>query len=322
MTENTSTNQYLPFECISPNLLKNADSPDAPSQKGTGFFCRIPPYQHLFYVTTKVCLEGIAEDDLTTALQIPYPEELLDKAAKRVAELKAAEEKRAAELRAAKGENAEDKTAKDKEAEAENKEDEVKGDEYVKFSACLPTKFIPRIPKPKEELKPGEKPAPPKKKVKNAPPETIPDLENAGPERLLVFVVDDKITDVQKKALEIRSVTLWYQLGIEKIHKRLCEINDEIQVITFSEGSETSDFKGSISALDVAKGEYNFDNPNWTEKDYQGLQGAPIFNLNTNGVTPIHAVILGVMFNPSDTKGEFVSINAVTDLIADYIYKS
>jgi hypothetical protein len=320
MTENTSTNQYLPFECISPNLLKNADSPDAPSQKGTGFFCRIPPYQHLFYVTTKACLEGIEENNLTTALEIPYPEALLDKAAKRVAELKAAEAKRTADLLAAKGEEPEDKAVK--EVVTEDKTDETEADKYVKFSACLSAKFIPRIPKPKEELKPGEKPAPPKKKVKNAPPETIPDLENAGPERLLVFVVDKTITDIQKKVLEMRSVTLWYQLGIEKIHKRLCEVKDEIQAIAFSQGSETSAFNGTISELDVAKGEYNFDNSNWTEKDYQGLQGSPVFNLNTNGVTPIHAVILGVMFNPTETKGEFLSINAVTDLIADYIYKS
>jgi hypothetical protein len=52
-----NTSKYIPYDCVAPNLVVNEDAKDYPGLCGTGFFCWFPPYDMVFYVTARHCVE-------------------------------------------------------------------------------------------------------------------------------------------------------------------------------------------------------------------------------------------------------------------------
>ena len=40
----SNTSQYIPYNCISANLLENYEYPESPFFRGTGFFVYFPPF--------------------------------------------------------------------------------------------------------------------------------------------------------------------------------------------------------------------------------------------------------------------------------------
>jgi hypothetical protein len=71
MKKNTS--KYLPFECISANILIPNDAESSfPFINGTGFFCQFTPYDYIFYVTAKHCLMKDDEDEFLKRIKLPY----------------------------------------------------------------------------------------------------------------------------------------------------------------------------------------------------------------------------------------------------------
>jgi len=68
---NINFKEYLPFDCISPNLLIEErkvdyiEDGDNFYMGGTGFFCQFPDYDDIFYVTVRHCLINPHENKIT-----------------------------------------------------------------------------------------------------------------------------------------------------------------------------------------------------------------------------------------------------------------
>lgn len=68
-----NTSKYLPFECISANILiPNDEEYSLPFINGTGFFCQFAPYDYIFYVTAKHCLMKDDENEFLKRIELPY----------------------------------------------------------------------------------------------------------------------------------------------------------------------------------------------------------------------------------------------------------
>lgn len=251
----TNTSKYLPFECISPNLFKNPETPDYPYVFGTGFFCNFPPYEYIFYVTAKHCVEINNENELKAELKISYSD-------------KSSEE----------------------------------------------------------------------------PPKAIVFSElflSTEDEDIIISVVDNNVNHEELKILKKRAVTLWNQNDVKKIIQMLCDEEGNIRTIGFSQpnNDDTYDehtkityeekqqlvavprgFYGKITDTSDFKGRYGFEKSNWKGEEYRGFSGSPVFSLITNGITPPKVTVIGVMLTATKSRGEFLSINVVTNLISHYIY--
>ncbi len=69
----SNTSQYIPYNCISANLLENYEYPESPFFRGTGFFVYFPPFDdYIFYVSAKHCFCGYKENNFLEKLKIPY----------------------------------------------------------------------------------------------------------------------------------------------------------------------------------------------------------------------------------------------------------
>jgi hypothetical protein len=69
----SNISQYIPYNCISANLLENYAYPGLPFFRGTGFFVYFPPFDdYIFYVSAKHCFCGYKENEFLEKLKIPY----------------------------------------------------------------------------------------------------------------------------------------------------------------------------------------------------------------------------------------------------------
>ncbi|MBR2373028.1 MAG: hypothetical protein IKA87_02225 [Lentisphaeria bacterium] len=66
-----NTKQYMPFESISPNIITWREAREFPGLYGTGFFAIFSPYEYIFYVTARHCIQKIMEEENNCCLQIP-----------------------------------------------------------------------------------------------------------------------------------------------------------------------------------------------------------------------------------------------------------
>lgn len=64
----TNTSQYIPFESVAPIILKNPEFPDLPFFSGTGFFAHFPPYDDIFFITAKHCIEDYKNNSSGTLI--------------------------------------------------------------------------------------------------------------------------------------------------------------------------------------------------------------------------------------------------------------
>ena len=261
--QKTNTSKHLPYHCISPNIVMHPDHSDAPYLRGTGFFCKFPPYEYIFYVTAGHCFLKDGENEFDQYLKIPY-----------------------------------------------SLESSVAPPKAIVFSEYL----------------------------------TTVDDSVGYNEDILVFVVNiEDICDEEMAVLDERALPLKHQDEIDELINILCDNNENIRTIGFSQpmygkaDEHTSivygenpqliathrGFYGKIRRTSVFINRYGFECSNWKEEEYRGFSGSPVIALpspiNSMHVEP---VIIGVMLTATKVRGEFLSINVVTNLIAAYILRA
>jgi hypothetical protein len=69
----SNTSQYIPYNCVSANVIEDYDYQDYPFFSGTGFFVYFAPFDnYIFYVSAKHCFSGYRENNFLQKLKIPY----------------------------------------------------------------------------------------------------------------------------------------------------------------------------------------------------------------------------------------------------------
>jgi hypothetical protein len=66
-----NTSEFIPYECVSPNILVLENHREYPGLYGTGFFVVYPPYRNIFYVTARHCVKDMIQPDSKCHLKIP-----------------------------------------------------------------------------------------------------------------------------------------------------------------------------------------------------------------------------------------------------------
>jgi len=62
---------YMPYKSISPNIIVSKGLESYPGLNGTGFFVTLPPFERVFYVTARHCIENILPDRSDAKLMVP-----------------------------------------------------------------------------------------------------------------------------------------------------------------------------------------------------------------------------------------------------------
>jgi len=260
----TNTSKYLPFECISANILIPNDEKYAlPFINGTGFFCQFTPYDYIFYVTAKHCLMKEDKDDFLEKIKLPY-EAVVGKVI--------------------------------------NKDEKA-----IVFSEFLLTSY-------KDE--------------------DIQDKED-----IVILVVDQNIDREKKEILKKRSLKLDHQDDVNLVLKYISENRENIRTMgfpkkfnhinyEFNEEDYTTyakdaklqprGFYGKMVDNSNFRNRYGFEEVNWKD-EYNGFSGAPVFALIPDLSQGARAMIIGIILTATKTRGEFLSINVATNLIAGYI---
>ena len=257
----SNTSQYIPYNCVSANVIENYDYPEYPYFSGTGFFAYFAPFDdYIFYISAKHCFSGYRENDFLQKLKIPYQYKT-------------------------------EKTSNNN------------LDEAIIFSEYLTMKHT----------------------------ETDDDFED-----LIVFVVDKNISDENKKILKKRALRLQHQDDIDNILEQLCNIGGNIRTVGFPKISKEIDFDkqesiiqprgfyGKIANKTNDQYRYKFEQPSWKESEYKGFSGSPIleilpvYNSESNKIN-LEAIPIGILLSATKYRGEFISINLATNLIAKYL---
>ena len=69
----TNTSQYIPYDCVSANIIEDYDYKDYPFFSGTGFFVYFPPFdEYIFYISAKHCFTNYGKNVFLKKLKIPY----------------------------------------------------------------------------------------------------------------------------------------------------------------------------------------------------------------------------------------------------------
>lgn len=145
-------------------------------------------------------------------------------------------------------------------------------------------------------------------------------------EDVAVLVVGD-LPEEDKKILMKKSLQLQHQEDVERIIESIISIDGNIRTVGFPSVSKEIDyennkaesrprgFHGKISGKGEFKNWYKFKCANWDEGELSGFSGSPILELIQISSGKVIPLPIGVMV----TESNFVSINVVTDLIAEYI---
>ena len=155
-------------------------------------------------------------------------------------------------------------------------------------------------------------------------------------EDLMIFIVDKNISKEKANILKQRALRLYHQDDINDILKNLCDIRGNIRSVGFPKSSKEMDydkkqakiqargFYGKIAKKENDKYRYKFEEPSWKESEFNGFSGSPIleilpvYNPDTNELK-VQSIPIGILLSATKSKGEFISINVATNLIAQYL---
>lgn len=151
-------------------------------------------------------------------------------------------------------------------------------------------------------------------------------------EDVIIAIIDENIDKDKIEILRNRALKLQHQEDIDNLLNLHCEFNENIRVVGFPKTSQEIDydnnnaisqprgFYGKIKNNAKSRFYYGFEEVNWKGKDYNGFSGSPVLALlkeyNSKSVS---AIVIGVLLTFTEQRGEFVSINCVTDTIGEYI---
>lgn len=151
-------------------------------------------------------------------------------------------------------------------------------------------------------------------------------------EDILVFVVDRNVDKENIELLKKRALKLPNQNEIDDLLKDLSKKNKNIYTAGFPKQFQSIDYDtnhfnveprlyfGIIRDNCKQKQRYGFEETTWKEKDYNGFSGSPVFTQTLNEQEKnIAATLIGIVLTATTRRGEFLSINFVTDVIAKYI---
>lgn len=154
-------------------------------------------------------------------------------------------------------------------------------------------------------------------------------------EDILVFVVGDDISDDIREVLLSRALSLLpHQENVDYLINSIIQQKGKIRTVGFPDVSTNIDYENNQATLQprgfhadlIGKGEldrYKIDNLNWKECGLNGFSGSPILALcpkatrmidNKIKADDVIAIPIGVFV----TSQYFISINVVTNLIAEY----
>lgn len=162
------------------------------------------------------------------------------------------------------------------------------------------------------------------------------DIKDDENEDIIIFVVDnDDITMEEYNILKKRALRLQHQDDLNNMLKILCDNNENIRTIGFPKAyleidydsmqvtAQPRGYYGKIRDNSNFRDRYGFENVNWKDKEYNGFSGSPILGLFPtlleNMKVDIQLIPLGVLVTATSSRGEFISINFATNLIANYL---
>ncbi len=151
-------------------------------------------------------------------------------------------------------------------------------------------------------------------------------------EDILAFVVDRNVGKANMELLKKRALKLPNQNEIDDLLKDLSKKDEDIYTAGFPKQFQSIDYDtdyfnveprayfGKIRDNCSQKQRYGFEKATWKEKDYNGFSGSPVFTQTLNEHEKNIAVtLIGIVLTATTYRGEFLSINFVTDLIENYI---
>ncbi len=158
------------------------------------------------------------------------------------------------------------------------------------------------------------------------------DKDDEEYEDILVFVVDNNIDTDKIELLKKRALNLSNQNEIDSILKFLCKNDGNIRTVGFPTNSkeiiyetkqlavEARGYYGKIKDNCKQRERYGFEEASWKENVYYGFSGSPILALIPDKKEhDIDVVTIGILLTATSSRGEFLSINFATNLIANYI---
>jgi len=158
------------------------------------------------------------------------------------------------------------------------------------------------------------------------------DKDDTELEDIIIFVVNKNIEQKYIDILKKRSLRLQHQDDIDTMIKTMCENNENIRTIGFPKNSKEMDYfnkkatiqprgyYGKIKNNSNFKYRYGFEEANWKDADYSGFSGSPILSLNKSLPSGnVIAIPIGILLTATSHRGEFISINFATNLIANYL---
>ena len=167
----------------------------------------------------------------------------------------------------------------------------------------------------------------------------FPHYEDTLEEEDLVICVVKKDIEMEKlKELKNRALTLENQKNIENLLLKLCKNGDNISLVGFPKeyqeinydekklSLEAKSYSGKIKNNSKSRLRYGFEEATWKKEIYNGFSGSPVFTIQPfqkigESDIKMSPIIIGVLLTATKYRGEFISINVVTDLIAKYIIK-
>lgn len=151
-------------------------------------------------------------------------------------------------------------------------------------------------------------------------------------EDILVFVVDRNVDKANMELLRKRALKLPNQNEIDDLLKDLSKKSEVIYTAGFPKQFQSIDYDtnyfhveprayfGIIRDNCRQKQRYGFEKATWKEREYNGFSGSPVFTQTLNeDEKNIAVTLIGIVLTATTYRGEFLSINFVTDLIANYI---
>lgn len=149
-------------------------------------------------------------------------------------------------------------------------------------------------------------------------------------EDIAIFIVG-RVTDEKQKMLRSRALRLLHQDDIDLIIKKLKETKGSVRTVGFPSVSKDIDydqgvatiqprgFHGKITGDGDLKNRYKIEGLNWKDGGLEGFSGSPILELLPSPDGNIVPVPIGVLVTGNVKSAQFLSINVVSNTIANYL---
>lgn len=154
---------------------------------------------------------------------------------------------------------------------------------------------------------------------------------------IAIGVVDKSISQNKMAQLIDRSLNLYDQKLIDHLLNELCISNQKIRLVGFPQNhkkihSESNSqyrcectargYYGRICNNSKSKNFYGIEDASW-EEAYEGFSGSPIIGLYpTKNQSTVKVIVLGMLLTSSRFRGEFISINIITNTIEAYLLEN